>query len=74
MAEETECNIVLNEAETETVLGLWLTLRHRIPGVDCGRIYDRGLSWCAKAYDNAHSRENGWQVEFPEHDAVPVPY
>lgn len=57
---EAQVTITLHEANSHLVVVAWEILRAEIDGVDCGRIYDRGKSWCAKAYVNAHAVEELW--------------
>ena len=69
---EAECTVTIHEATTEDALCMWHMLRGEIDGVDCGRVYDRGLSWCAKSYENNHHRSEGRAGFWTEDDYAPV--
>jgi hypothetical protein len=64
---EAELSVTIHEGSPQRALKVWHRLRG-IPGVDCGRIYDSGFSWCAKSYENTYGPGNRW----PEHDYKPV--
>jgi hypothetical protein len=69
---EAELSVTIHEGSPHRALEVWHRLRG-IPGVECGRIYDRGLSWCAKSYENIHGKgfSNG-SYRWPDHTFDPV--
>jgi hypothetical protein len=69
---EVQITVTAHEATPTLALEIWHRLRG-LPGVYCGRIYDRGLSWCAKSYENVHGKRfsNG-SYRWPDHTFDPV--
>jgi hypothetical protein len=73
---ESECTVILHEGSPEGALAVWHRLRDTVKNVDCGRIEDRGKSWCAKAYENSRMVLDGdrWvhRYRWPDHHFAPV--
>ncbi len=68
---EPQVTVTVHEGSPLKALEIWHRLRG-IPGVDCGRIYDRGRSWCAKAYENTYWPLGDGRKPWPEHTFEPI--